>query len=62
MLVGFCVTNRITNHDDSTFFQVSNLLLCLCAKDTVGLGMLKQKAAALAKYLEGPLKEIANTS
>lgn len=49
-------------HWQLQFAQVSNLLLCLCAKDTVGLGMLKQKAAALAKYLEGPLKEIVNTS
>lgn len=49
-------------HGNVAITQVSNLLLCLCANETVGLGMLKQKSAALAKYLELPLKEIANTS
>lgn len=39
--------------------QVSNLLLCLYAKENVSLGILMQKTRKLAEYLETPLSEIA---
>ncbi|EDW48465.1 ragulator complex protein LAMTOR2 homolog [Drosophila sechellia] len=39
--------------------QVASVLLCLYAKQTVGLGLLKQKAMSLASYLERPLKQIS---
>lgn len=42
--------------------QVVDLLLCLYANSSVGVGLLKQKATALANYLENPIKEIASSS
>lgn len=42
--------------------QVVNLLLCLYAKNAVGMGLLKQKASALATYLEVPIKEIVTST
>lgn len=43
----------------SDLLQVASVLLCLYAKEHVGLGMLKQKTMSLAAYLERPLKQIS---
>jgi len=39
--------------------RVANLLLCIYAKETVGLGLIKAKLEALAEYLEEPLQRVA---
>ena len=39
--------------------RVANLLLCIYAKETVGLGLIKAKLEALTDYLEEPLQRVA---
>jgi len=39
--------------------RVSNLLLCIYAKENVGFGMIKSKLEALSEYLEDPLQRVA---
>ncbi|XP_059156517.1 ragulator complex protein LAMTOR2-like [Physella acuta] len=41
--------------------KVANLLLCLCATETVSYGMLKTKIEAMATYLEEPLSQVASS-
>eukprot|EP00914_Ancora_sagittata_P028007 GHVO01054925.1.p1 GENE.GHVO01054925.1~~GHVO01054925.1.p1 ORF type:complete len:129 (-),score=16.61 GHVO01054925.1:164-550(-) len=41
--------------------RVANLLLCVYAKENVGLGMLRAKAKALAEYLHEPLTHVASS-
>ncbi|KAI9583681.1 hypothetical protein GQX74_005429 [Glossina fuscipes] len=58
-LRGFETGALVKKASDGTRFKVAGILLCLYAKECVGLGLLKQKTMALATYLEGPLKQIA---
>jgi len=38
---------------------INNLILCLCSKASVEIGMLVKKCDALVDYLEEPMKKVA---